>query len=72
MRMIMLAAALVALVVPSEAAQKNNDMMSHSGKCREMVGKEVGEGEMKTTVNRTMFQLWSDCMMGMSHAHPRS
>jgi len=34
-------------------------------KCREMVGKEVGEGEVRTGINRHQVQRWSECMMGM-------
>jgi len=34
-------------------------------KCREMVGKEVGEGEVRSGINRHQVQRWSECMMGM-------
>ena len=71
MRTIVLAFSLLALAAPSQAAQKaktradNDTMMKH---CHEMAGKEVGEGEVRSGVNRNIVQLWSDCMMGMPHA----
>jgi hypothetical protein len=71
MRTIVLALSLLALAAPSQAAQKaktkadNDTMMKH---CHEMVGKEVGEGEMKSGANRLIVQRWSDCMMGMPHS----
>jgi hypothetical protein len=36
-------------------------------KCHAIVGKEVGEGEGRGGANRLQVQLWSDCMMGVSH-----
>ena len=67
----MLVVALVALAVPSEAAPRGkarDDGALLEKKCRDMVGKEVGEGEMRSHINRMQVQLWSDCMMGMPHA----
>ena len=29
-----------------------------------MVGKEVGEGEVRSGINRHQVQRWSECMMG--------
>jgi hypothetical protein len=71
MRTIVLAFSLMALAAPSYAAQKgkakadNDTLMKH---CHEMAGKEVGEGEVRSGVNRLIVQRWSDCMMGMPHA----
>jgi hypothetical protein len=62
---------LVVLAAPSEAAQKtkaSNNGASLEERCRTMVGKEVGEGIMRSGINRNQVQLWSDCMMGMPHA----
>jgi hypothetical protein len=70
MRTIVLAFSLLALTVPSAVAQKakgkadNDAQMKH---CHQMVGKEVGEGEMKSGQNRHIVQRWSDCMMGIEH-----
>lgn len=70
MRTIVLAFSLMALAVSSAAAQKskgnadNDTLVKH---CRQMAGKEVGEGEMRSGINRHIVQRWSDCMMGMEH-----
>jgi hypothetical protein len=70
MRTIALAFSLLLMAAPSQAAQKshprNNDV-SLEQKCREMVGQEVGEGEMRSGINRHQVQRWSDCMMGTQH-----
>jgi hypothetical protein len=67
MRTIALAFSLLLLAAPSQAAQKshprNNDV-SLEQKCRDMVGREVGEGEGKSGTNRAQVQRWDDCMMG--------
>ena len=71
MRTIVLVLALMALAAPSHAAPKakgNADNEATAKHCREVAGKEVGEGEMKSGQNRNIVQLWSDCMMGMPHA----
>jgi hypothetical protein len=70
MRTIMLAFALFALAVPSAAAPRTKATdggASLEQKCREIAGKEVGEGEMKSHINRHVVQRWSECMMGMPH-----
>jgi len=70
MRTIVLVLSLMALAAPSYAAPKakgnvdNDATMKH---CREMAGKEVGEGEMRSGINRLIVQRWSDCMMGIEH-----
>jgi hypothetical protein len=69
MRTIVLVLSLMALAAPSYAAAKakgNGD--NDATHCREMAGKEVGEGEMRSGINRHIVQRWSDCMMGMPHA----
>jgi hypothetical protein len=71
MRTIVLVLSLMAFAAPSYAAPKakgNGDdvTMKH---CREVAGKEVGEGEMRSGMNRHIVQRFSDCMMGMPHAH---
>ena len=65
MRMIVLLFSLVALALPSEAAprSKAGDDEALAAKCREMVGKEVGEGEGKSGIMRAQVQRWDDCMM---------
>ncbi len=71
MRTIVLVLSLMAFAVPSQAAQKskaNGDNEATARHCREVAGKEVGEGEMRSGMNRNIVQLWSDCMMGMPHA----
>jgi hypothetical protein len=70
MRTIVLAFSLMALAAPSYAAPKanrnadNDTLMKH---CHQMAGKEVGEGEMRSGINRHIVQRWSDCMRGMEH-----
>ena len=69
MRKIVPTFALMALAVPSEAAPRNSPSDNDASQtCREIAGKEVGEGEMKSHINRHVVQRWSDCMMGMPHA----
>jgi hypothetical protein len=67
MRTIALAFTLLLLAAPSQAApkasQRNNDV-SLEQRCRDMVGKEVGEGEGRSGINRAQVQRWDDCMMG--------
>ena len=68
MRTIVLLFSLIALAAPSHAAPKakaKEDGGSVEQKCREMVGKEVGEGEVRSGINRHQVQRWSECMMGM-------
>ena len=68
MRTIVLVFSLVALAASAHAAPKTkarDDGASLEQKCREMVGKEVGEGEVKSGINRVQVQRWSDCMMGL-------
>jgi hypothetical protein len=70
MRTIVLVFSLIALAAPSDAAPKakaRDDGASMEQKCREMVGKEVGEGEVRSGINRHQVQRWSECMMGMPH-----
>jgi hypothetical protein len=69
-RMIVLLLSLVALAAPSQAAQRtkardNGALLEQ--KCREMVGKEVGEGEGRGGAGRLQAQRFSDCMMGTEH-----
>ena len=70
MRTIVLVLSLMVLAAPSYAAPKakgnadNDTLMKH---CHQMAGKEVGEGEMRSSINRHIVQRWSDCMMGMEH-----
>ena len=55
MKTIVLVFSLIALAAPSHAAQKTkarDDGASLEQKCREMAGKEVGEGEMRSGANR--------------------
>jgi hypothetical protein len=71
MRTIVLVLSLMAFAAPSQAAQKskaNGDNEATMKHCREVAGKEVGEGEMRSGQNRHIVQRWSDCMMGMPHA----
>lgn len=71
MRTIVLVLSLMAVAAPSQAAQKsraNGDNETTMKHCREVAGKEVGEGEMRSGQNRHIVQRWSDCMMGMPHA----
>lgn len=71
MRTIVLVLSLMALAAPSYAASKakgNADNEATMKHCREVAGKEVGEGEMRSGMNRHIVQRWSDCMMGMPHA----
>jgi len=70
MKTIVLAFSLLALAAPSQAASSkskadNETLMKH---CHQTAGKEVGEGEMRSGVNRLIVQRWSDCMMGLPHA----
>jgi hypothetical protein len=72
MRTIVLVLSLMVLAAPSYAAPKakgNVDVDATAKHCREMAGKEVGEGEMRSGINRHIVQRWSDCMMGMEHPH---
>ena len=68
MRTIVLAFSLMALAAPSYAASKakgnadNDTLMKH---CHQMAGKEVGEGEMRSGINRHIVQRWSECMVGI-------
>ena len=70
MRTIVLVLSLMVLAAPSQAAQRangkadNDTLMKH---CHQMAGKEVGEGEGRSGVNRHIVQRWSDCMMGMPY-----
>lgn len=67
MRTIALAFSLLLLAAPLQAAQKanpRNDGVSLEQRCHQMVGKEVGEGEGKSGINRAQVQRWDDCMMG--------
>ena len=69
-RMIVLLLSLAALAAPSEAAQRTkarDNGASLEQKCREMIGKEVGEGEGRGGAGRLQAQRWSDCMMGTAH-----
>ena len=69
-RMIVLLLSFVALAAPSEAAQRTkarDNGASLEQKCREMIGKEVGEGEGRGGAGRLQAQRWSDCMMGTEH-----
>ena len=71
MRTIVVALSLMALAAPSYAAPKakgNGDNEVTMKHCREVAGKEVGEGEMRSGINRHVVQRWSDCMMGMQNA----
>ena len=69
-RTIVLLLSLVALAAPAEAAPRTkarDDGVSLEQKCRQMVGKEVGEGEGRGGAGRLQAQRWSDCMMGTEH-----
>jgi len=62
MRTILLTFSLLALANASHAATWDDaERASH---CRQMAGKEVGEGEGKMASNRHIVQRFSDCMMG--------
>ena len=72
MRTIVLIFSLMVLAAPSYAASKakgNGDNEATAKHCREMAGQEVGEGEMRSGINRHIVQRWSDCMMGMDHSY---
>ena len=59
MRTIVLVFALVALAAPSQAAQKTkarDNGASLEQTCRELAGQEVGEGEMRSGINRHIVQ----------------
>ena len=61
MRMIVLLLSLIALAAPAQAAQKTHprhDSPSLEQKCREMVGKEMTEGEGAAT--------WARCRRSAS------
>lgn len=68
MRTIALAISLLVLAVASQAAAQQanprNNGVSLEQRCRDMVGKEVGEGEGKSGTMRAQVQRWDDCMMG--------
>ena len=71
MRTIVLLLSLMAFAAPSQAAQKskaNGDNEATVKHCREVAGKEVGEGEMRSGINRLIVQRWSDCMLGIPYA----
>ena len=67
-RTIVLGLSLVALAAPSlqaaPRAQSRDDASQHQ-KCRDMVGKETGEGEGRGHAGHFQAQRFSDCMMGM-------
>ncbi|HET7256373.1 MAG TPA: hypothetical protein VFJ46_21640 [Xanthobacteraceae bacterium] len=67
MRMIVLLLALIALAAPAQAAQKTHprhDSPSLEQKCREMVGKEMTEGEGRSHMGQMQAQRFGDCLMG--------
>jgi hypothetical protein len=66
MKTIVLLVSLVALAAPAQAAQKTHprhDSPSLEQKCREMVGKEMTEGEGRSHMGQMQAQRFSDCMM---------
>jgi hypothetical protein len=69
MRTIVLGLSLVALAAPSvqaaPRAQSRNDDVSQQQRCRDMVGKETGEGEGRGHAGHFQAQRFSDCMMGV-------
>ena len=68
MRTIMLGLSLVALAAPSlQAAPRSQarDDMPQDQRCRDMVGKETGEGEGRGHAGHFQAQRFSDCMMGV-------
>jgi hypothetical protein len=67
MRMIVLVFTLIALAAPSHAAPRTkagDDGASREKVCRDMVGKEVGEGEGRGGQGRLQAQRFGECMMG--------
>jgi hypothetical protein len=67
-RTIVLGLSLVALAAPSlQAAPRTQarDDASQEQRCREMVGKETGEGEGRGHAGHFQAQRFSDCMMGV-------
>jgi len=67
-RTIVLGLSLVALAAPSVQAApraQTRDDMSQDQRCRDMVGKETGEGEGRGHAGHFQAQRLSDCMMGM-------
>jgi hypothetical protein len=67
-RTIVLGLSLVALAAPSVQAAPSaraRDDASQEQRCREMVGKETGEGEGRGHAGHFQAQRFSDCMMGV-------
>ena len=68
MKTIVLVLSLIALAAPAQAAPKTHtkhDDASLGQKCRQMVGKEMTEGEGRSHMGQMQAQRFSDCMMGM-------
>ena len=68
MRTIVLGVSLVALAAPSlQAAPRaqSRDDVTQQQRCRDMVGKETGEGEGRGHAGHFQAQRFSDCMMGV-------
>jgi hypothetical protein len=70
MKTFLVAPLLAAVSVPAHAAagnrQTDGNSRSIEKKCRDMVGKEVTEGEGRSHMGMLQAQRSSDCMMGMS------
>jgi hypothetical protein len=69
-RTIVLGLSLVPLAAPSlQAAPRAQlrDDVSQEQRCRDMVGKETGEGEGRGHAGHFQAQRFSDCMMGTQH-----
>ena len=68
MRTIVLGLSLAALAAPSlQAAPRaqSRDDVTQQQRCRDMVGKETGEGEGRGHAGHFQAQRFSDCMMGV-------
>jgi hypothetical protein len=69
MKTFLVALMLAAVSVPTYAAPANHQTEGNSQslekKCRDMVGKEVTEGEGRSHMGMLQAQRFSDCMIGM-------
>jgi hypothetical protein len=69
MKTLLVALLLAAVSVPAHAAPGNRQIDGNSQslekRCRDMVGKEVTEGEGRSHMGMLQAQRFSDCMMGM-------
>ena len=71
LRTIALGFSLIALAAPAQAAapkgQAKHDGATLEQTCRDLVGKEMYDGEGRGGAGRLQAQRFSDCMMGMPH-----